>query len=52
MVLNTTVLLVEEIVVPWENHRLAAILWQILSHNVVSRTLRHDIADLVMGKNE
>ena len=51
MVFNTTfnnisviswpsVLLVEEREIPGENHRLVASHWQILSHNVVSRTHR------------
>jgi hypothetical protein len=36
------VLLVEEIGVPGENHRPIADNWQTLSHNVVSRTSRHE----------
>ena len=55
MVLNVTfnnisaiswlsVLLVEETRVPRENHRPAASHLQILSHNAVSSTLRHDPA--------
>jgi len=35
-------LLVEETGVPGENHRPTASHWQILSHNVVSNTLRHE----------
>ena len=35
---NISVLLVEETVVPGENHRAVASQWQSLSHNVVSST--------------
>ena len=37
-----SVLLVEETVVPGENHQPAANRWQILSHNVVLSTLHHE----------
>ena len=37
-----SVLLIEEIGVPGDNHRPAASLYQTSSHNVVSSTLRHD----------
>jgi hypothetical protein len=37
-----TVLLVEEIGVPWENHRPVASHWQTLSHNVISNTPRYE----------
>jgi len=37
-----SVLLVEETVVPRENHRPVASHWQMLSHNVVSSTPRHE----------
>jgi len=37
-----SVLLVIETGVPGENHRTATSHWQILSHNVVSSTLRHE----------
>jgi hypothetical protein len=37
-----TVLLVEEIAVPWENHRPVASHWQTLSHNVISNTPRYE----------
>jgi hypothetical protein len=49
--LRGSVLLVEETGVPGENHRLVASHWQILSHNVVSGTPRHEyswIATLVL----
>ena len=53
MVFNTTfnnisvkpwwsVLLVEEIGIPGENHQHVASHWQTLSHNVVSTTHRHE----------
>ena len=53
MVLNATfnnistiswrsILLVEEIIVPRENHRVVGSHCQTLSHNVVSSTRRHD----------
>ena len=37
-----SVLLIEEIGVPGDNHQPAASHYQTLSHNVVSSTLRHD----------
>ena len=37
-----SVLLVDETGVPGENHRSVASHWQILSHNVVSSTPRHE----------
>ena len=37
-----SVLLVQETGVPGENHRPVASHWQILSHNVVSSTPRHE----------
>ena len=39
---NISVLLVEEIGVPGENHRTAASYWHTLSYNVVSSTPRHE----------
>lgn len=50
--IRATVLLVDEAVVQWENHRIAASFWQISSHNAVQHTLRHEISDLVMSNNE
>jgi hypothetical protein len=37
-----SILLVEEIIVPKENHRPVAIHWHTLSHNVVSSTPRNE----------
>jgi hypothetical protein len=37
-----SVLLVEETVLPWENHRPVTSHWQTLSHNVVSSTPHHE----------
>jgi len=42
VILWWSVLLVEEIGVPGENHRPEASHWQTLSHNVVSSTPRHE----------
>ena len=39
---NISVLLVEESGVPEENHQPVTSRWQILSHNVVSSTPRHE----------
>ena len=39
---NISVILVEEPVVPWENHRPVASNWQTLAYNVVSSTPRHE----------
>jgi hypothetical protein len=42
VILWQSILLVEEIRVPGENHGPAASHWQTLSHFVVSSTLRHE----------
>jgi hypothetical protein len=42
VILWQSVFLVEETVVPGENHQPVASHWQILSHNVVLSTPRHE----------
>jgi hypothetical protein len=43
-----SILMVEEIRVPGENHRSVVSYWQNLSHNGVSSTRRHELTTLVV----
>ena len=45
---TTSILLVEETGVPWENHQPVTRYWQNLSHNVVSSTHRFKLTTLVV----